>query len=43
MYHCGGKSVPLDLHLVRESMVGSSLESISLNGSRSTGLGYCLS
>ena len=37
------KSVPLNLHLVSETMVGSSLELISLNGGRSTDLGYCLS
>ena len=37
------KSVPLNLHLVSETMVGSSLELIPLNGGRSTGPGCCQS
>ena len=37
------KSVPLNLQLVSEMMVGSSLELIPLNGGRSTGPGCCLS
>ena len=37
------KSVPLNLHLVSETMVGSSLELIPLNGARSTGSGCCQS
>ena len=37
------QTVPLNLHLVSETMVGSSLELISLNGGRSTGPGCCQS
>ena len=37
------KSVPLNLHLVSETMVGSSLELVPLNGDRTTGPGCCLS
>ena len=51
MYRCGVvgvkkrrlQTVPLNLHLVSETMVGSSLELIPLNGGRSTGPGCCLS
>ena len=37
------KSIPLNLHLVSETMVGSSLKLIPENRGRSTGLGCCLS
>ena len=37
------QTVPLNLQLVSEMMVGSSLELIPLNGGRSTGPGCCQS
>ena len=37
------KTGPLNLHLVSETMVGSSLELTPLNGDRTTGPGCCLS